>query len=180
MISTSAKPKLQREAVACSHRPLQGFGIAFGLALASGFYYYLVPHDANWTVSQVAMGLHIAAGFLTLAFFLSFVIAHQREKEGSPLFLVAPWLARRQPEKEPWRYRQRLLGHALSWSIAVLFLSGLLVSAPGMLWLANIVWVPDYLVYQAGNAVHLGITFVAAGIAGLHLGRQRNGRKVNR
>jgi hypothetical protein len=175
-ISVPAKPRLERRASRRTHSLLLAFAILFSVALVSGFYYYLVPHGANWAASQVVLVLHIISGTLAFIPFIPYVIVHQRDEEGRSLFLIAPWLAFRRREGESaWRHRQRLLGHALGWSILVLSLSGAFVILPGLLWYAGVVWLLDYLVYQVANAIHLGVTFVVVGLALLHFTGRRNG-----
>ncbi|MBZ0283382.1 MAG: hypothetical protein K8L97_21780 [Anaerolineae bacterium] len=157
---------------------LAAFAVLFGTALTSGLYYYLVPHDKNWNVSQVMLILHIISGTLAFPVLIPFVISHQRYQEGRSLLLLMPWLAFRHRQDEPTRkYHQRLLGHTLNGSILVLILSGFLMVVPGLLWFAGIIWIPDYLAYQVSNAIHLGTALVAVGLLLVHLRGRRNANR---
>jgi hypothetical protein len=155
------------------------FGVSFGIALATGLYYYLTPPGLNWTVSQGALIAHSLVGAVALGCFVPFVIKHQRAMEGRSLWLLAPWLALKRGRQEVnQRFRQRFIGHALTWSLAIVGISGLLVTIPAWLWLAGIVWLPGYATYTLSNLVHLAASLAAAGFLIAHLfRRRRNGRK---
>lgn len=155
------------------------FGVSFGIALATGFYYYLTPPGLNWTVSQGALLVHSLVGAVALGCFVPFVIKHQRAIEGRSLWLLTPWLALKRSRSESnQRFRQRFIGHALTWCLVIVGISGLLVTVPAWLWLAGIVWLPGYAAYTLSNLVHLAASLAAAGFLIAHLFRRRsNGRK---
>lgn len=153
-------------------------GLSFAIVLASGLYYYLVPPGFNWSVSQAVLMAHMLGGLVMLGFFIPFVIRHQRAIEGRSLWLLAPWLAFKRGEKEPARrFRQRLAGHGLVWSLVLAGASGLLVTVPAGLWYADVVWLPGYLSYRVVNTVHLAAGLAAAGLMAWHLVRHRGGRR---
>ena len=150
-------------------------GLSFAVVFITGLYYYLAPPGFNWPLAQAVLILHMLGGLVTLGCFIPFVIKHQRAIEGRSLWLLAPWLALKRGEKEPARrFRQRLAGHGLAWSLALAGVSGLLVSVPAWLWYAGIVWLPGYLSYRVINAVHLAAGLAAAGLLGWHLARRRD------
>ncbi|MCC6222613.1 MAG: hypothetical protein IT201_03870 [Thermoleophilia bacterium] len=135
----------------------------------SGFYYYLVPHGINWNAAQVMLIAHIALGVLAFVALAPFVVAHQRHQDGSSLLLLAPWLRRwRRGAGAAEAHPQRLVGHALHWSLLLVVASGVFVAVPGLLFYAGAVWLLTYESYQVGNAVHLGLTVVALGLMLLH------------
>jgi len=156
---------------------LRSFAALFGLGLGGGFYYYLVPHGLNWGAAQVMLVLHIVGGALAFGVLVPFVTAHHRYHEGRARFLLAPWRAWRRRDAETLPLNpQRLVGHALHWSIILLLASGVFVAVPGVLFSADVVWLPDYRSYQVGNAIHLGSTFAAAGLMLVHWLRRRRPR----
>lgn len=153
---------------------LRAFAAFFGIGLAGGFYYYLVPHGLNWGAAQVMLVLHIAGGALAFAVLVPFVAAHHRYHEGRARFVLAPWRAWRR--RDPGTARpnpQRLVGHALHWSIVVLIASGVFVALPGVLFSADVVWLPDYWAYRVGNALHLASTVAAVVLMLAHWLRRR-------
>lgn len=161
-------------------RGLIAFAAMFGVALMSGLFYYLVPHDLNWHVSQASLLLHLATGTVAVVAFTTYVVAHQREQEGRSLLLIAPWLAIRRTEGETrWRHRQRLWGYALTWTTMLVVTSGVLVSLPGMLWFADVIWLPGYLMVRSGNAVHLVLSLAGVGLIWVHWS-MRGGRPGRR
>lgn len=154
------------------------FGVSFGIALATGLYYYLTPPGLNWTVSQGTLIAHSLVGAVALGCFVPFVIKHQRAIEGRSLWLLAPWLAlkRGRPQSNQ-HFRQRFIGHALTWSLAIVGISGLLVTVPAWLWLAGLVWLPGYAAYTLSNMVHLAASLAAAGFLIAHLFRRRSNER---
>lgn len=156
---------------------LRAFAALFGLGLGGGFFYYLVPHGVGWGAAQVMLVAHIAGGALAFGVLVPFVTSHHRYHEGRARFVLAPWRAWRRRDPETGRPNpQRLVGHALHWSIILLIASGVLVAAPGVLFSADVVWLPDYQVYRVGNAVHLGSTFAVVGLMLAHWVRRRRPR----
>lgn len=155
------------------------FGVSFGVALTTGLYYYLTPPGLNWTLSQGALIAHSLIGVVALGCLAPFVIKHQRVMEGRSLWLLAPWLALQRSRSEAsHHFWQHVVGHALTWSLAIVGISGLLVTVPAWLWLAGMVWLPGYAAYKLSNIVHLAASLVAAGLLVGHLFRRRdNGRK---
>lgn len=155
---------------------LRAFAVLFGLGLGGGFYYYLVPHGLNWGAAQVMLVLHIVGWALAFGVLVPFVTGHHRYHEGRARFMLAPWRAWRRPEGPGRRNPQRLVGHALHWSIIVLIASGVLVAIPGVLFAGGVVWLPGYPGYRVGNAVHLGATFAVVGLMLAHWLRRRRPR----
>lgn len=152
---------------------LMTFTVAFGLALATGLYYYLVPHSFNWNALQGVLVAHIIGGLLAFGLIIPFTIGHQRQQEGYSRFLLTPWPALRRRQGEPaGLYRKRLGGHALHWAMLILNLSGIFMIIPALLWLAGVIWLPGYLAYQLSNALHLGMTLVVVGVLLLHFTRR--------
>jgi len=169
-ISTTIKSRARRRPVLL----LTTFTLAFGLALATGLYYYLIPRGLNWNASQAALIAHIIGGLLAFVLIIPFTIAHQRQQEGQSRFLLTPWPALRPRRDEPTGlYRKRLGGHALHWAMLALNLTGLFMTLPALLWFAGVIWLPGYLAYRISNALHLGLTLVVVGLLLLHFTRRR-------
>lgn len=160
------------------HRLLLAFALLFATALVSGLFYYLVPHNWNWNISQTALIIHIVSGIACLGAYWPFVRAHQKGKEGGDgRNFLRPWRARHRREGEPdYIYKKRLNGHLLNWSLILPGVSGGLMFAPSLLWLLGVIWLPGYLAYQAVNALHLGLALLATAMIGVHMRRRMGGR----
>lgn len=107
---------------------------AFAGALVTGVLLWLDVGHAHLT--QVLIVAHLAAGVLALAFFVPFVVVHWRDGKEPLVHLVLPLRLLAE-----WRWdvlaRRRLVGHALMWSLALLIVSGCVVAAPALLYLAG-------------------------------------------
>ncbi|MBI5960671.1 MAG: hypothetical protein HY866_18175 [Chloroflexi bacterium] len=150
------------------------FSVCFGLALTSGLYYYLVPHDINWNASQMILVIHLLVGMLAFITIAPFIFIHQHAVEGRRLFFVIPWIAFRRREKESsWRQGKRVWGYLLTWSLLALGLSGFLLTLPGILWYFEIVWLPGYRIPWTLALVHLGAALLTVGLLWAHLRKLR-------
>ncbi|MDZ7753609.1 MAG: hypothetical protein U5S82_18680 [Gammaproteobacteria bacterium] len=132
-----------------------GFAIAFGVALTSGFWYGLIPRDLNWNASQTVLLLHLAAGLMATILLPAFYVLHQRHKDQPLSLLLTPWRLRPQADESAQRYRQRCLGHLLTWCLLLVFGSGLLIAVPGLLFYLGLVWMQGYYLVQSLVWLHL-------------------------
>ncbi|MBI2332906.1 MAG: cytochrome b/b6 domain-containing protein [Chloroflexi bacterium] len=173
-MTTIATTKPQPSAAHAFTRYLLPFMVSFAIALVSGLFYYLVPHDWNWAASQAALWIHLISGIIGIFYLVPYVLAHYKEKDEDPLNLIFPWRAfRRRGNESDWSYQQRIYGHTLNWLMALLSISGLVIALPGVLWLGGVVWLPGYTATQAGNLIHLGLALIALAFIGFHIARKR-------
>ncbi len=171
-MATIAKPT--NPAAQTVNRTLLPFMVFFAIALISGLFYYLVPRNWNWNASQAALWIHLLSGFIGFFFIIPYILNHHKDKGEDTLNLILFWRAfRRHAQESDWSYQQRIYGHILNWVMALLGLSGLIIALPAILWLAGIVWLPGYLVYQIGNLIHLGLALIALAFIGFHIARKR-------
>jgi len=177
-MATTATTKLQPSAVYAFTRYLLPFMVFFAIALVSGLFYYLVPHDWNWTASQAALWIHLITGMIGFFYLIPYVLTHYKEKNEDALNLIFLWRAFRRRENESdWAYQQRVFGHILNWLMALLGISGLVLALPGVLWLGGVVWLAGYSAYQIANLTHLGLSLAALAFIGFHIARKR--KKTN-
>lgn len=170
----SISANIQNRAAQSINRYLLPFMVLCAIALVSGLFYYLVPHDWNWTASHAALWIHILTGMACILFLVPYVLAHHKEKGEATLNLIFVWRAfRRRGNESDWSHQQRICGHVLNWLMALLGLSGLVIALPGVLWLAGVVWLPGYWVYRVGNLIHLGLALIALAFIGIHIARKR-------
>lgn len=170
LVSTKPQPAA---AQAMTHQLLV-FMVCFAVALVSGLFYYLAPHDWNWTTSQAALWVHLIFGVAAFVFLIPFVLAHSSCKQEAALNLILLWRAfRRRDDESDWSYQQRIFGHFLNWLMALLGLSGLILALPGILWLGGVTWMAGYPAYQIANLTHLGLALSSLALIGLHIARKK-------
>lgn len=146
-----------------------GFAAAFAIASSSGLFYWLLPWSWNWHASQLALVLHLALGSLSLAILLPYSLIHLRDKDPHwlRLFLLWPIISGRGCD------RFRRIAYACFWLLALLMLSGLLLSWPALAWLAAgeaRQWSPEMTEWL--RWLHLGAFFAAAAVLLAHLPRK--------
>jgi len=113
--------------------------IAFAISLVSGLLLWLrVGHD---NLAQVLLLTHLCAGLLTTILFLPFIILHWNDGKEALRHLFWPLSIVRAARHDPIA-RKRLLGLAVLWMLLLVLLSGLLVSAPAVAYLAGypVIW----------------------------------------
>lgn len=114
---------------------IQGFIISCSISAVSGLLLWLrLGHD-NFV--QILLLTHLSAGVLCLMFALPFVITHWRDgrEPGRHLIWLMP-LVQRAWQREPYAGK-RLIGHAFMWLLCAVLLSGLIVMAPAISYLAG-------------------------------------------
>lgn len=136
------------------------------LCLVTAVPLWLDAGDAN--LLQVLLVTHLAAGTLGLFFLIPYLASHL--KDGREPWKDLLWPFRLIPELrwEPYAAK-RLHGHALMWGLLVVFASGLLLSAPALLYLAG---VPRTLPYGGGAwllRIHEWATAAAVALMLLHI-----------
>lgn len=170
--NATAKP--QNPIAQTINRTLLPFMVFFAIALVSGLFYYLVPRDWNWNVSQAALWIHLLSGTISFLFLIPYVLTHYKDKGEDPRNLLLPWRAfRRHDDETDWSYQQRIFGHILNWLMALLALSGFILALPGLLWLGGVVWLAGYPAYQLANLAHLGLALLSLAFIGFHIARKR-------
>ena len=148
---------------------LYGFVTAFTVTLASGFWYFFVPHDINWNASQIVLVLHIAGGLISLILFVPFFVLHQRAKEQPVWMLLVPWMMKREADERPQHLNQRRLGHVLTWVLLAVYGTGLLISLPGLLFYWGTVWMQGYATSQLLSDVHFWASLVLIPLLPTHM-----------
>ncbi len=113
---------------------LQGFIGAFAIAAVTGG--LLVLDIGHGDLIQVMLLSHLAAGLLALVFFVPFIVTHWRDGHEPLRHLVWPFRLLGELRRDVYA-RQRLIGHALLWSLALVLLSGLIVMLPAIAYLAG-------------------------------------------
>lgn len=173
-VKTRSTGKTRPHAGQVIHRYLLPFMVFFAIAFITGLFYYLVPRDWRWNVSQAALWIHLVSGVAGFGFLIPYVRYHYKQKGEETRNLLLLWRAFRRREAETdWTYQQRMFGHILNWLMALLGLSGLLLTVPGILWLAGVVWMAGYPAYQIANLTHLGLALAALAFIGFHVARKR-------
>lgn len=167
--STAAMGELRWRTRDTSRHLLQGFIAAFAIAAVTGG--LLLVDIGHGNLIQVLLLSHLAAGLLTLFFFIPFVVTHWRDG-GEPLrHLIWPFALIGDMSRDRFA-RQRLIGHGLLWSLAAVLLSGLIVMLPAIAYLAG--W-PATLPY-GGHVdllrIHVWLTLPLLGALLGHLPRE--------
>lgn len=106
----------------------------FGISLVTGVMLWLDVGGAN--LATVLLVTHLAAGTLGLFFFVPYIVAHL--KDGREPWQNLLWPFRLIPELrwEPYAWK-RLHGHLLMWGNWWLLLTGVVIAAPGVLYLSG-------------------------------------------
>ncbi|HID46403.1 MAG TPA: hypothetical protein EYP34_11700 [Chromatiaceae bacterium] len=133
---------------------LYGFIIAFSVTAMSGFWYSLFPRSVNWNASQTVLVLHLAGGIMALFLFVVYFFLHQKDQQQRWWWLFVPWRLKQDKEEPLQHFRQRQLGHLLTWIMLVVFTSGLLIALPGLLFYSGYVWMQGYYTTQILRGVH--------------------------
>ena len=148
---------------------LYGFTIAFAVTLISGFWYGFFPRDINWNASQTVLVLHLAGGAVSLLLFVVYFFLHQKDKGQRWFSLLTPWKLRREADEESRHFRQRQLGHLLSWTLLAVYGTGLLIAIPGLLFYAGTVWMQGYYNSQIFIVAHLLASMVLIPLLFVHM-----------
>jgi len=148
---------------------LSAFVISFSVTLISGYWYRLVPREINWNASQTVLVLHLAGGVISLIVLLVFYFLHQRHKKQPPWLLLAPWRLRREDGEAEQRFRQRQLGHVLTWCLILVYGSGLLIALPGVMFYFGRIWMQGYYTVQGLARVHFWGGLVMLVLMGIHM-----------
>lgn len=133
---------------------LYGFVIAFAVTAISGFWYSFFPRTINWNASQTVLVLHLAGGVMALILFVAYFLLHQKDQEQGLWWLVAPWHLKRTEEETLQHFRQRQLGHVLTWVMLTVFVSGVIIALPGLLFYSGKVWMQGYYTAQILRYLH--------------------------
>lgn len=123
---------LQWSTRAAARHLLLAFVTSLGITLSSGL--LLEIGHAYWR--QTLLVGHLAAGGLTLFFFIPFVVGHWRNGGEPWHHLFLPFLLLRARQRENLA-RHRLLGIGLIWALAGALLSGLVVVVPAIAYLGG-------------------------------------------
>lgn len=168
---TIAETELDKKAVGTRNlRSMLGaFVIGFSVTLISGLWYWLVPREMNWNASQTVLVLHLAGGVISLILVLVFYFLHQKHKQQRPWMLLTPWRLKREPDEEARRYRQRQLGHLLTWLLLAVYGSGVVIALPGVLFYLGRVWMQGYYLVQGLGQVHLWASLLLLPLFFTHL-----------
>ncbi len=148
---------------------LYGFTIAFSVTLVSGFWYAFVPRDINWNASQTVLVLHLAGGVMSLFLFVVYFFLHQKDKDQRWLILLTPWNLRREIDEEDQHFRQRQLGHLLTWTLLTIYATGLVIAIPGLLFYLGTVWMQGYYTVQILGEIHLWASVILIPLVFTHM-----------
>ncbi len=143
--------------------------IAITLTITSGFWYLIVPHDVNWNASQSIMVLHILAGISGFILLLVFFFLHQKDKNLSWWQFLIPWTIKRSQSDSSQHWQQRLLGALLTWLLLGIFVSGLIITLPALLFHFDIVKLHGYGLQQTLNTIHQNLSIVLLPIFLTHM-----------
>lgn len=147
-----------------------GFVTSFAIASVSGLFYWLIPWHWNWHASQLALVIHLALGLLCLLQWLPYSLIHLRDKD--PAWASSLWRWPLLGKQQHGRFLQ--IAYGSFWLTLLLLLSGLLLSWPALLWLAQgTAWLWPLGVTELIRWLHLGLFFVAAAALLAHLPRDR-------
>lgn len=113
---------------------LHAFTVSFAIALTTGA--LLFTRIGHGNLVQVLLLAHLAAGALSLFFFVPFVVIHWRDGREPLLHLVFPFRLVAEWRRDPCA-RHRLIGHALLWLTMLVLLSGLVVILPAFAFLGG-------------------------------------------
>ncbi|MDR1648084.1 MAG: hypothetical protein LBR88_08645 [Zoogloeaceae bacterium] len=131
---------------------------SLGVATATGI--VLMLPLKNEHVTLIALVAHLVSGFLTLVFFLPFLLTHLKDGRESVWSLFLPWRLLHRIYRGETRYH-RLLGYLLMWSLWIVFASGLVIAAPAIAYLSGH---PFTLLPYGGHSLllwaHRGITLL--------------------
>lgn len=133
---------------------LYGFIAALAVAMVTGLWYWLVPRDLNWQVSQIMLVLHLLSGGLSLFTALVFIGLHLRQMLLRWWQLLWPPALCRSGEPSPMQRSQRLAGWLLTLLVLLVLLTGVLLSLPGLLFYPGVVWMQGYEFSQLLLWVH--------------------------
>lgn len=133
-LPAAADATLRWRTRATSRHLLQGFLGAFAIAAVSGGLLLLGIDHGN--LVQVLLVSHLAAGLLALLLFIPFIVTHWRDGREPLVHLVWPFRLIAELGRDAYA-RQRLIGHALLWALALVLLSGLIVMLPAIAYLAG-------------------------------------------
>lgn len=117
-----------------SRHLVQGFIGAFAISTVTGLLLWLRVGHAN--LVQVLLLAHLAAGVLTLLFFVPFIVVHWQDGREPLLHLLWPFPLIREIRRDAYAGK-RLIGHAFMWSLIVVLLAGLIVALPAVAYLAG-------------------------------------------
>ena len=148
---------------------LYGFSIAFAVTLVSGFWYYFVPRDINWNASQTVLVLHLAGGIMTLFLFVVFFFLHMKDQEQKWWWLLTPWKLRRETDEENQRFRQRQLGYFLTWAFLAIFVTGIVIAVPGLMFYTGKVWMQGYYTSQTLLGIHFWASVILVPVIFVHM-----------
>lgn len=117
-----------------SRHLMQGFTGAFAIAGITGLLLWLgLGHD---NFIQLLLLTHLAAGTLSFLMLVPFIVIHWRDGREPLLHLIFPFRLFAE-----WRWdmlaRRRLIGHGLLWLLALVLISGLIVTLPAIAYLAG-------------------------------------------
>lgn len=148
---------------------LFGFVIAFSVTIVSGFWYAWVPRDLNWNASQIVLVMHIAGGAMSLVLFVAFFFLHQKFKAQVWWHILTPWKLRHQPDEMRQHFHQRRLGHIVTWVMLTIYITGILIAAPGVLFLFDHVWMQGYGATQVLRGMHYWVSLMILPILFTHM-----------
>lgn len=117
-----------------SRHLVQGFINASAITAITGLLLWLRVGHANFV--QVLLLTHLAAGILTLLFFIPFIVIHWQDGREPLRHLIWPFPLIREIRWDAYAGK-RLIGHAFMWSLIIVLLSGLIVTLPAVAYLAG-------------------------------------------
>lgn len=117
-----------------SRHLMQGFIGAFAIAGSTGLLLWLgLGHD---NFIQLLLLTHLAAGALAFLMLVPFVVIHWRDGREPLRNLFWPFRLIPELRWDAWAGK-RLIGHGLLWLLALVLLSGLIVTLPAIAYLAG-------------------------------------------
>jgi hypothetical protein len=136
-----------------SRHLMMAMAYSLGIALATGVALLLPLGNGHLTL--IMLVAHLVSGALALVFFVPFLFVHLQDGKEPLRHLVMPWRMAQRMFKGENLYH-RLIGYGLMWWLWLVFLSGLVIAAPA-------------IAYLAGHPTTLPFG-TSAWLLGLHLG----------
>ena len=151
-----------------------GFAASFAIAAISGLFYWLIPWHWSWDTSQLALLIHLSIGLVCLALWLPYSLIHLRDKDSN--WASSLWRWPLQGKRRHGRFLQ--IAYGGFWLMLLLLLSGLLLSWPALLWLAQgQAWLWPFGTTEVIRWAHLGLSIAACLALWAHLPRERGNRR---
>ncbi len=147
---------------------LSAFIISFTVTLVSGFWFWGVSHEINWNASQMVLILHLLGGGLSFILFMAYYFLHQKDKELQWWRFLLPWHIKQMEDETALHLKQRKLGVYLTWLLLIIYLTGLSIALPAVIFYLDYVHLYTFEQLILLNNIHLWATFIMLPILLMH------------